>query len=368
MSPTAFIRRPQRWIQALATESRHGRVVTAAPNFAYEWTAQRGLARTGRGHRPQQCRDDHRLRTGQHRCDRTFNKAFAPYGLPRYGDQTLLRHRRGDAVRFDHRARRRTPRLCTSTASSWAPAQACASRRMPPARRRTCPAAGSRAASGRDRRPRLPATELPDGEVGEIWLQGNNIGRGYWGRPEETRLTFRRHAGVPASAQGSHAEGDSARRHLAAHRRPGRVSRRGALRYRPDCRSGDRSRAGTTIRRTSRPRPRRPRRWCGGDMSWRSPCRPMQLPESRWRHRRGPGDHRRTCRRAQAAPTQAGDRGDQGGGVATTWAVGLRRAPATGRCHPADHQRQAGPPGVPGPIPQRRVWIAGVKRSAYAML
>jgi fatty-acyl-CoA synthase len=23
--------------------------------------------------------------------------------------------------------------------------------------------------------------ERPDGEVGEIWLQGNNIGRGYWG-------------------------------------------------------------------------------------------------------------------------------------------------------------------------------------------
>ena len=43
MSPTAFVRRPQRWIQALAAGSRQGRVVTAAPNFAYEWTAQRGL-------------------------------------------------------------------------------------------------------------------------------------------------------------------------------------------------------------------------------------------------------------------------------------------------------------------------------------
>jgi acyl-CoA synthetase (AMP-forming)/AMP-acid ligase II len=32
--------------------------------------------------------------------------------------------------------------------------------------------------------------ELPDREAGEIWLQGNNIGRGYWGRPDETRLTF----------------------------------------------------------------------------------------------------------------------------------------------------------------------------------
>jgi fatty-acyl-CoA synthase len=31
---------------------------------------------------------------------------------------------------------------------------------------------------------------LPDGAVGEIWLQGNNVCRGYWGRPEESRLTF----------------------------------------------------------------------------------------------------------------------------------------------------------------------------------
>ena len=33
-------------------------------------------------------------------------------------------------------------------------------------------------------------TELPDGQVGEIWLQGNNVGRGYWGLPDETRLAF----------------------------------------------------------------------------------------------------------------------------------------------------------------------------------
>jgi fatty-acyl-CoA synthase len=32
--------------------------------------------------------------------------------------------------------------------------------------------------------------ELPDGAVGEFWLHGDNVGRGYWGRPEETRLVF----------------------------------------------------------------------------------------------------------------------------------------------------------------------------------
>jgi fatty-acyl-CoA synthase len=32
--------------------------------------------------------------------------------------------------------------------------------------------------------------ELPDGKVGEIWLHGNNICRGYWGRPDESRRAF----------------------------------------------------------------------------------------------------------------------------------------------------------------------------------
>ncbi|MGO9068307.1 AMP-binding protein, partial [Mycobacterium sp.] len=83
MSPTAFVRRPQRWIQALSAGSRAGRVVTAAPNFAYEWTAQRGLPAQG---------DDIDLRNvvmiiGSEPVSidaiRTFTKAFAPYGLPR---------------------------------------------------------------------------------------------------------------------------------------------------------------------------------------------------------------------------------------------------------------------------------------------
>ena len=34
----------------------------------------------------------------------TFNKAFAPYGLPRTRVQALLRHRGGDTVRRDHRS------------------------------------------------------------------------------------------------------------------------------------------------------------------------------------------------------------------------------------------------------------------------
>jgi fatty-acyl-CoA synthase len=52
------------------------------------------------------------------------------------------------------------------------------------------------------------AEELPDGEVGEIWLQGNNIGRGYWGLPDETRATFGAKLGSRLG-DGSHAEGSA---------------------------------------------------------------------------------------------------------------------------------------------------------------
>jgi fatty acid CoA ligase FadD32 len=34
------------------------------------------------------------------------------------------------------------------------------------------------------------ATELPDGQIGEIWMHGQNMGTGYWNRPAETVETF----------------------------------------------------------------------------------------------------------------------------------------------------------------------------------
>lgn len=104
MSPAAFVRRPQRWIKALSDGSRHGNVVTAAPNFAYEWAAQRAAARRRRGHRPAQRGDDHRLRTGQHGCDPDVQQGVRSVRVAADGVQAVLRHRGGDAVRCDHRA------------------------------------------------------------------------------------------------------------------------------------------------------------------------------------------------------------------------------------------------------------------------
>jgi acyl-CoA synthetase (AMP-forming)/AMP-acid ligase II len=55
-----------------------------------------------------------------------------------------------------------------------------------------------------------PATdaELPDGQVGEIWLHGDNVGLGYWGRQDETELTFRNKV-QSRLLHGSHAQGSA---------------------------------------------------------------------------------------------------------------------------------------------------------------
>jgi fatty-acyl-CoA synthase len=205
MSPAAFVRRPLRWIQALSDGSRRGNVVTAAPNFAYEWAAQRGLPAGG---------EDIDLRNvvmiiGSEPVSieaiRTFNKAFAPYGLPRtafkpsYGiaEGTLLvatiaPEAEATAVYFDRE------QLGAGRAVR-VPADA--------------PNAVAQVSCGQVARSAWAvivnpgsAAELPDGQVGEIWLQGNNIGRGYWGLPEATRLAFgaRLQSRLP---DGSHARG-----------------------------------------------------------------------------------------------------------------------------------------------------------------
>jgi fatty acid CoA ligase FadD32 len=49
------------------------------------------------------------------------------------------------------------------------------------------------------------ASELPDGQIGEIWLHGKNLGVGYWGKEEETAQTFRNI--LKSRISESHAEG-----------------------------------------------------------------------------------------------------------------------------------------------------------------
>ncbi|OBF41091.1 fatty-acid--CoA ligase [Mycobacterium sp. ACS1612] len=189
MAPTAFLRRPQRWIRALSAGSRNGRVVTAAPNFAYEWAAQRGVPQAG----------DHIdlsnvvMIIGSEPVSmdaiRAFGDAFAPFGLPRtaikpsYGiaEATLFVSTIAPAAEprvsfFDRRRLAHGEAVRASADSPDAMAHvACGQVARSQRAVIVDPSAGA---------------EVPEGQVGEIWLQGGNVCRGYWGRPEESRRTF----------------------------------------------------------------------------------------------------------------------------------------------------------------------------------
>lgn len=205
MSPTAFVRRPLRWIEALSAGSRIGRVVTAAPNFAYQWAAQRGVPDRDSG-------IDLRnvvMIIGSEPISidaiEAFNDAFTPFGLPRtafkpsYGlaEATLFVStiEPADEVSVVYLDRRRLASGHAVTVDEGDPGATAQVSCGHIARSQWCVIVDPDS-----------ATERPDGQVGEIWLHGDNIGRGYWGRPADTERTFgaRLRATLPS---GSHATG-----------------------------------------------------------------------------------------------------------------------------------------------------------------
>jgi acyl-CoA synthetase (AMP-forming)/AMP-acid ligase II len=189
MDPMAFLRRPYRWIKQLGIAGTRGRTMAAAPNFAFELTAQRGLPPKG----------EHLdlsnvacLLNGSEPVTMSaieqFTNAFAPYGLP----ATVVKPSYGMAE---------ATLSVASIASDAAASAIYLDREQLGAGRAvvvapTTPGAVPHVSCGQ---PILDewaviadpdGAEVPDDTVGEIWLHGNNIGRGYFGREDETRRVF----------------------------------------------------------------------------------------------------------------------------------------------------------------------------------
>ena len=163
--------------------------VFPAPNFAYELTAERGLP-------PQGDTIDLSnvvgLLNGSEPVTMSaieeFTNAFAPYGLP----ATAIKPSYGMAEAT----------LGVATTAPDAAARTVFLDRVQVAAARAVvvgpgtPGAVAYVSCGQPL-PNLWAViansgsaEVPDGTVGEIWLHGNNIGRGYFGREDETERTF----------------------------------------------------------------------------------------------------------------------------------------------------------------------------------
>ncbi|MBH0779057.1 long-chain-fatty-acid--AMP ligase FadD32 [Nocardia bovistercoris] len=206
MSPSAFVRRPYRWIKELAAASDGAGTFAAAPNFAFEHAAARGLPKAGE---ELDLSNVIGLINGSEPVSvtsmRKFNEAFAPYGLPKtaikpcYGmaEATLFvsatRNSDEAKVVYVDRAELNAGRMVeVDSGADGAIAQV------------SCGfVAHSQWAAIVDSE---HGVEQPDGAVGEIWLHGANMGIGYWGRPAESASTFGNRL-ARRLPEGSHAEG-----------------------------------------------------------------------------------------------------------------------------------------------------------------
>ncbi|GAB3222554.1 long-chain-fatty-acid--AMP ligase FadD32 [Mycolicibacterium hippocampi] len=192
MTPAAFVRRPGRWIREMARKPDDtGGVISVAPNFAFDHAAARGLPKEGEP--PLDLSNVKALLNGSEPISaatvRNFNEAFGPYGFrpqaikPSYGlaEATLF----VSSTHFNE-----SPKIITVDREQLnnhrfvevAP---------------DSPSAVSQASAGQVGVAEWAvivdaesASELPDGQIGEIWISGQNMGTGYWNKPEETRETF----------------------------------------------------------------------------------------------------------------------------------------------------------------------------------
>jgi fatty acid CoA ligase FadD32 len=207
MTPAAFVRRPNRWLREMsARPDDTGGVISVAPNFAFDHAAARGLPKD----------DEPPLDLSRVKCIlngsepisaatvRRFNEAFSPYGFkpqaikPSYGlaEATLFVSTTpmGDHPRIvsvDRDALNSGTFVEVPDDAPTAVAQAGAGK-VGVAEWAVIVDAES-------------ASELPDGQIGEVWISGQNMGIGYWGKPDETVETFQNI--LKSRTNPSHAEG-----------------------------------------------------------------------------------------------------------------------------------------------------------------
>ncbi|MDT5224352.1 MAG: fatty acid CoA ligase FadD32 [Mycobacterium sp.] len=193
MTPAAFVRRPGRWIRELARKpGETGGVFSAAPNFAFEHAAMRGLPKEGEP--PLDLSNVKAILNGSEPVSpasmRKFYDAFRPYGL----QETAVKPSYGlaEATLF-----------VSTTPSDQAPTIIHVDRDELNKQRfvEVAPDAPNAVAQvsaglvGVDEWAVIvdtdTASELPDGQIGEIWLHGKNLGMGYWNKEVETTETFR---------------------------------------------------------------------------------------------------------------------------------------------------------------------------------
>lgn len=184
MSPVAFLQRPARWIQMLAT---NGRTYSAAPNFAFELAVRKTSDEDMAG---LDLSEVLVIITGSERVHpatlERFTQRFARFNLP----DEAIRPSYGMAeatVYIATRERGEPPAIVRfeSEPLTAGTARRCQNGAGTPLVSYGIPVSPVIRIVDSETR-----TECPTGTVGEIWVYGENVASGYWRRPQETESTF----------------------------------------------------------------------------------------------------------------------------------------------------------------------------------
>ncbi len=169
MSPAAFLQRPARWLEAI---SRYRATTSGGPNFAYDLCARRITAEDAaaldlsswsvafNGAEPVRAETLDRFTSRFERCGFRREAFYPCYGL---AEATLIvTGGRKTSLPVIKRVEAKTMVGCGGA--------------LPRERVIIVDPAS--------------LTELEDGHVGEIWVSGPSVAKGYWNRPKETREIF----------------------------------------------------------------------------------------------------------------------------------------------------------------------------------
>ena len=190
MSPTAFLQRPFRWLQAI---SRYRGATSGGPNFAYDLCVRKISAREREGLDLSSWTTAFNGAEPVHAATiERFAAAFAPCGFRR--EALYPCYGLAEATLFVTGALETRPPVYADLNSDDLEQHRVIAATTDGSENRTLVACGRALPEVRIVivNPETLIACRPD-EVGEIWMSGPSVARGYWNKPEETAETFAAH-------------------------------------------------------------------------------------------------------------------------------------------------------------------------------
>jgi fatty acid CoA ligase FadD28 len=183
ISPLAFLQRPARWMQLLAG---NGRVFSSAPNFAFDLAARKTTDEDMAG---LDLGDVLIIQNGAERVQpatlRRFTERFARFGL------------RDNVIRPSYGLAEATVYVATRIPAQPPEVVRFEADKLTAGHAERCHSGGTALVSyGVPQSPMVriadpdTSAECPETKVGEIWVYGDNVAAGYWGKPQESERTF----------------------------------------------------------------------------------------------------------------------------------------------------------------------------------